>query len=134
MRTTKVDKAKLIKILADNRREHHEVFLEAQANYRKAAIKLLDEQLQAARDARPFELRRLVQLTAPEDHTKDYDRNIAMLQMSVDEQIELTEPEFQHYVQDEWSWSQSWAVSNISYVNRNSRGYDKLASLSGREE
>lgn len=134
MKTIKVDKIKLIEILTKNMAEHREVFLEAQKKFREVAIERLDAQLKSAREGRPFELHSLALLAAPEDHTKDYQRNIQMLAMSVDEVIEITEQEFQNFVQDVWGWSQRWATSNIGYVSHNSRNYGKLAALTGEDE
>jgi len=130
MKQVRVDKAKLLAILKKNRAEHRSVFLEAQKTFRVVAIKALDAQLKAARTNKPFELGRLVALTAPEDHTADYDRSIQMLEMSVDEHIMVDEREFQNYVQDIWNWSRDWATSNMRYVNKNSRYYGKLSALS----
>ena len=129
MKQVRVDKAKLLAILKKNREDHRGVFLEAQKAFRVIAIKALDAQLKAARNGKPFELARLVSLTAPEDHTADYDRSIQMLEMSVDKEIAVDEREFQNYVQDIWNWSRDWAVSNMRYVSKNTRGYGKLAAL-----
>ena len=129
MKQIRVDKAQLLKILQKNRAEHRATFLEAQKTFRVVAIKALDAQLKAARKGRPFELTRLVSLTAPEDHTVDYDRSIQMLEMSVDQQITVDEREFQNYVQDVWNWSRDWASNSLAYVNRNSRNYGKLSAL-----
>lgn len=130
MKQIRVDKAQLLKILQKNRAEHRATFLEAQKTFRVVAIKALDAQLKAARTGRPFELGRLVSLTAPEDHTVDYDRSIQMLEMSVDQQITVDEREFQNYVQDVWNWSREWASNSLAYVNKNSRNYGKLSALS----
>jgi hypothetical protein len=129
MKQIRVDKSKLLAILKKNREDHRGVFLEAQKEYRVIAIEALDAQLKAAREGKPFELARLVALTAPEDHTADYDRSIQMLEMSIDTEITVDEREFQNYVQDVWNWSRDWAVSNIRYMNKNSRQYDKVSSL-----
>src|SRR5574337_330481 len=87
MRQIKVDKAKLLKIIKKNRAEHRGAFEEAQKTFREVAIKALDQQLKDARDGKPFQLRNLMVLEAPEDHTADYDRSIQMLEMSVEKQI-----------------------------------------------
>lgn len=130
MKQVRVEKAKLLAILKKNRDEHRGIFIAAQKKFREVAIKALDAQLKAARNGKPFELTNLSVLTAPEDHTADYDRSIQMLEMSVDNEITVDEREFQNYVQDVWNWSRDWAASNMRYVNRNTRGYGKLAALS----
>lgn len=130
MKQVRVNKEQLLGILKKNRSEHREVFLQAQKTFRVVAIKALDEQLKAARKGRPFELGRLIALSAPEDHTTDYDRSIQMLEMAVDKEIVVDEREFQNYVQDKWQWSRDWAANNMRYINNNSRHYGKLAALS----
>lgn len=134
MRQIKVNKTKLIKILKDNREEHRGLFLEAQKAFRQVAINALDEQLKAARDGKPFQLQVLVSLQAPQDHTKDYDRCIAMLEMSVEKEVIVSDQEFQNFVQDTWSWSRNWALSNQSYVSSGSKYYGKLSAMAGSEE
>lgn len=76
-----------------------------------------------------FELRCLVNLIAPEDHTVDYDRSIQMLEMSVESQIVISEEEFRNYVQDLWEWSRGWAASNVKYLSHDSGSYSKLSDL-----
>lgn len=129
MKQVRIHKGKLLEILRKNRSEHRGIFIEAQKKFREVAIKALDAQLKAARVGKPFELARLTALVAPEDHTADYDRSIQMLEMSVDVEIVVDEREFRNYVQDTWEWSRDWAVSNMRYVSRNTRGYGKMAAL-----
>jgi hypothetical protein len=55
-------------------------------------LKELDRMLADAKEGRPIQ--RSVTLTEPSNHTKDYDRVITMLEMSVDETIVLDAGEF----------------------------------------
>ena len=55
-------------------------------------------------------------LPEPEDHTDDYDRILAMADMSVDDTLELSEDEFGMYVMDQWRWKQSFTDSTTLYV------------------
>lgn len=137
MKQIRVEKKKLLTILQKNRAEHREMFLAAQTAFRETAIKALDAQLEAARKGKPFEFAHFIQFRAPEDHTKDYDRSIQMLEMSVEETITIDEREFQNYVQDIWNWSQEWASNSLRYVtakNSNRRTYGKLAAMAGAPE
>jgi hypothetical protein len=68
-----------------NRDSHRHLFLKAQEGYRKLVIEELDRMLADAKAGRP--IRRSISLTEPSDHTKDYDRVIAMLEMSVDDTV-----------------------------------------------
>ena len=47
---------------------------------------------------------------------KDYDRAIGMLEMSIDNEVEITSLEFQHYIQDDWGWKNSFLLSNTKYL------------------
>jgi hypothetical protein len=117
MKEVRLQKAKLMEIIRKNREEHHAIFLEAQKKYREVAIKLLDRQLSAAREGKPFVLRQFVELVQPVDHTADYDRAIQMLELSVDEVITLSTADFSNLVQDQWQWSRQWATSASHYVD-----------------
>src|ERR1035437_8357393 len=116
MTEVRIDKSKLVDIQKNNRSEHRDIFLAAQKSYRQVVIELLDEQLKLAREGKPFLLARIIQLVAPEDHTKDYDRVLRMLELSLDNIVTLSEPEFTNLVQDIWMWSRSWAASNSAYT------------------
>lgn len=114
MNAITVDKLDLLEKLKANRNEHRKIFLEAQAGFRQAAIRELDSMLADARTP-DKKIRRTVNLVEPVDQTKDYDRAIAMLEMSVDEKIQLEEHDFRAYVQDEWSWKAQFNNSNRMY-------------------
>jgi hypothetical protein len=117
MQEVRLHKPKLLEIIRKNREEHHAIFLEAQKKYREVAIKLLDRQLAAAREGKPFVLRQFVELVQPVDHTADYDRAIQMLELSVDDVTTLTTADFANLVQDQWQWTRQWAMSNSRYVD-----------------
>jgi hypothetical protein len=97
-----------------NRDSHRELFLKAQEGYRKLVIEELDRMLADAKAGRP--IRRSVSLTEPSDHTKDYDRVIAMLEMSVDDTVTLDASDFDRYVLDNWDWSRFALSTNTSYA------------------
>ena len=117
MKEVRIHKAKLLEIVTKNRGEHRQIFLDAQKAYRDKAIAVLDEQLKLAREGAPFVLNKITELSAPEDHTKDYDRAIEMLELSVDDVITLSTSDFANLVQDLWGWSRQWAMSNSAYVD-----------------
>ena len=52
----------------------------------------------------------------PENHTKDYDRVITLLEASLDEEFELSSSEFNQYVNDDWSWKQSFTTCSGMYM------------------
>jgi hypothetical protein len=56
-----------------------------------------------------------VQLPMPEDHSRDYERVIEMLEWSQDETLELDESEFSTYVLDQWGWQEGFAQTYAMY-------------------
>ena len=116
MESIKVNKAELISTLEQNRAKHRQIFEEACVGYQKAVIKELEAQLKRAREG----IRRsmLVNIPAPVDQTKEYDRAIAMLKMSVDNEVMLSERDFQCYVLDDWDWKQKFLISSSAYSQR----------------
>jgi len=114
MKKVTVDKDVLLATVIENRAKHRDIFLDAQKGYRKQMIKELDQMLSDAKDGR--KIVRSVAIPEPEDHTKDYDRIIEMLRLSVDDEIELEVQDFDRYVMDRWEWSSSFAFSNMRYT------------------
>lgn len=113
MNAVTVSKKILLSKLKQNRETHLEIFLEAQKGYREAAIVALDKMLDDAKSGKRFQT--TIRLVAPMNQTKDYDRVIAMMEMSIDDEIRLTEHEFQMYVLDQWDWKSLFSTSNRAY-------------------
>ena len=107
------NRAQLLDIIRKNREEHHDIFLEAQEGYRHQVVEALERNLKDAREGR--EIRAFVNLRAPVDQTKDYDRAIRMFELSVDTNIELDETQFANYIMDEWGWTQNFLATNSAY-------------------
>lgn len=106
----------LLEVLRKNRKEHRDIFLEAQKNYRALVIERLDAKLKQAREGSPLHLKELIAIVEPQDHTKEYNRAIGMLEMSTEPKVVLREHEYKQYVEDNWEWTRSWAVSNSGYT------------------
>ena len=117
MKDVRINKKALKEIILKNRKEHRDIFLAAQEKYREQAIKILDGQLQAAREKRPFALRQIIELVQPEDHTGEYDRVLQMLDLEVEDIVTLSAAEFSNLVQDQWEWSRRWALSHAAYTD-----------------
>jgi hypothetical protein len=113
MGTVTVNRQKLLETVLMNRRAHRQEFESACVGYREEAIKHLEEMLTEAKQGK--RIRRAIGLVEPMDQTKDYDRIIKMLEMSVDENIELTQGEFAQYVMDDWAWKGQFISSTMAY-------------------
>lgn len=113
MTSINVKRLDLLERLKGNRDKHRAIFVEAQEGYRAMAIAELDEWMAEARAGK--RIRRTLTLVEPIDQTKEYDRAIQMLEMSIDETLLLSETDFQCYVMDEWHWKHQFNASNMRY-------------------
>lgn len=114
MQTVKVNAGDLLRTVRMNREAHRSLFLKAQEGYRAAVIAELDKMLSEAREGKP--IRRGITLPEPVDRTRDYDRVIRMLEMTVNIEVELQSHEFDQYVLDNWDWSHLVSMTNSSYL------------------
>jgi hypothetical protein len=108
-----VDVAQLRDKIKENRDKHRAIFEEAVEGYRKKAIELLEEHIKNIKKGKV--LRVDVALPQPEDHTRDYDRILAMLDMHSDSSIDINERDFASYVLDDWSWKRQFLTTNSMY-------------------
>lgn len=112
----RVKRDDLLDALRKNRDAHRDTFEQAATGYRKRAIEELDASLQDAKAGK--KIRRSIGLVEPMDQTKDYDRVIRMLEMTVDDVVTIGATEFQQYVMDDWSWKEQFTASNAAYLGR----------------
>jgi hypothetical protein len=112
MRLVKVNKTSLLVELRKNRELHEKDVRLAEEGYEILVVKKLEQKIKAVKEGKMF---RVIQFDVPEDHLKDYDRAIRMMEMEVEDVIELTEQDFNQYVMDEWNWKDNWSTSNSAY-------------------
>ena len=124
MQTVRIDKSTLKRKLIENRARHREIFLEAQEGFRACAIRELDKILSDARAG--ARIQNVWSMVAPIDQTREYDRVLAMIDMTLDDSIELSERDFARYVLDQWEWHREFIASNARY--------SKIAADSIRDE
>lgn len=110
-----VEKSNLIEILRSNRQTHVETYKKAMDKYRDKAISSFTEQIEAAKNDKPFVT--TIYLDKPINHQEDYDAIIGVIEMSVDDTVELDEDEYRYYVLDNWSWKKQWASTISAYSN-----------------
>ena len=123
MKNVKVKKDDLmLKVLA-NRSQHVAEYIEACAGYREQALEEIERatdrlrrQVAALKEGEAIGLAAIhFSLPLPESHKADYDQVVAMLEMSVDSEIELDSDSFREYVMDEWDWRAKWENTKMSY-------------------
>lgn len=108
-----VEKATLIEAITANRKGHRAIFEEAVEGYKEQVEKVLEERLAEIRRGQIIHIS--VNLPLPQDHTRDYDRVLKMLEMSVDETVTLDETTFAMYVMDDWNWKHGFLQTNSAY-------------------
>lgn len=114
-----VDKNALLDKMCANRDKHRQIFLEALERYRQKALEALEGQLKDLRNGKTPQV--FFSIDRPQDHTRDYDRVIAMLAMHKGGEFTLSETDFAQYALDDWQWKRQWSVSNSGYVSRETR-------------
>jgi hypothetical protein len=119
MKTVKVEVAPLLEKVKENRSNHRMVFEQALIVYKKKVIEELEDSL--ARAKKGERVTRFSSLTQPMDMTDEYDQAIAMLEMSVDKEVEISSSEFACFVLDKWHWKSQFATSNRGYVEEYNR-------------
>lgn len=113
MELIRVDKDELIAKLTENKAKHREVLEEAIEGFRTDALARLEEQIAQIERGSVREVH--IRIPRLSDHTRDYDRVIAMLEMSQDDEIMLSETDFASYVMDDWAWKREFIVGNKMY-------------------
>lgn len=111
-----VKKSELVAELTKNRAVHQALFIEALGGYQEAVVKELKAMLALAVEGKEY--KKVVMLQEPQDHTKEYDRVIRMLGMSVKDEVQITETEFTQYVLDDWSWKAAFVGTASNYTKR----------------
>lgn len=113
MKSINVKRSALLDALRNNRQKHATEAEEAKAGYIVQVEKGLRK---ALRELKTGKITTNLNLHPPVDQTAEYDRAIQMMEMSVDDNIELTEIEFRQYIQDEWSWRAAASLLNTTYA------------------
>lgn len=110
---TRMQRDDLLAKLRENRDQHRRIFLEAIVGYREEAVRILEQHIDRIKNGDLVRVH--VSMPEPTDHTRDYDRVCAMIELTEDDIIELEEHEFGQYVLDDWSWKQQFLTANSSY-------------------
>lgn len=114
MQTVRVQRVSVLAKLRENREGHRAVFEEALDGYHKTVVEHLEEALANAKGGKKYTPS--IYLPEPQDHTRDYDRVIALLDMSLDDELELSVGEFAQYVLDDWGWKGDFITTSSNYL------------------
>lgn len=111
---TTVRKTKILAVLQQNRAKHRRVFEAAVDGYRKEATRRLEENLDALRAGKLPTVS--IHLPLPQDHTRDYDRVIKMIEMDTGETWTMNEQDFARYIEDDWDWKRHFVTMSSVYA------------------
>jgi len=106
MNTVKVAVRDLLAHLKANREAHIAEFNESMVGYREAMIKAFAQALKKAKANEDVD--HMVDIVRPFSYLESYDEAIAMLEWTIDQEVELDRQQFKQYVQDEWVWKQAF--------------------------
>lgn len=104
----------LLAKLKENREKHTREFEELFVKYKGAAKEALLKRVEEV-DSWDEPENLCFELEVPENHTRDYDLAISMLEWSTEELTELDARTFRRYVLDEWEWRESFENTKLSY-------------------
>jgi len=107
----------LLEVLRDNRDTHTEQYEMAWKGFSKKMVEVLEENLKHARLGMPERVK--VYLDTPTDHSEDYDRAIAMLEMTKragNDKVVISAKQYTQLVDDDWGWKQQFTHTNSSYT------------------
>jgi hypothetical protein len=109
-----VKKSDLLEALTKNRTVHAAEYKESFEGYKVAFVDEANKLLAKAQRGE-FE-KTTINCAPPQDHTKDYDRVIRMLEMSTADEWTISESQFTQYVLDEWAWQREFTTSKSRYM------------------
>jgi len=125
--TIRVPKGELVDKITSNRAKHIQEYEEAVDGYRDMVFVEYDKYLSKIKSALdqvkntdiPIENIKLYfkhpDLPKPESHEDEYSTVLGMLSMTIDDYIDITTSDYRQYIEDNWSWTESFTTSNTRY-------------------
>lgn len=116
MHSVKVKRDELLGIVRTNKEKHVKEFVEAVEDFKKAVVKVSEENLTLAKSGDLENIAKIKSVPPkPTSYETSYTRAIRMLELSVETEIDLDEHTFNQLVLDEWQWKQAFTTSNSTY-------------------
>ncbi len=116
MKSVKLDRNELLRIVSENAVKHQKEYTEAVEDYKAAMLKIAQDNLKIVKTG---ELEKLSKVklypSAPSSYIITYRRAIRMLELSIEEVVELEEDVFNQLVLDEWHWKHQFSVASAMY-------------------
>jgi hypothetical protein len=118
MKEVEVNVEELLEVLKANRDAHSEMFEKAWTGFSRKMVEVLEKNLEHARLGMPERVK--VYLETPKDHSDDYDRAIAMLEMTRragNEKVTISVAQYAQLVDDDWGWKDQFLHTNSAYIS-----------------
>ena len=112
-RIIKVEKAKLIAKIEENKANHIIAYEKAVVAYKTEAMRQLAE---ITAKVQKGDMKVNLSLTTPINNESNYDKIIDMFNWEVEDIVELEQSEFNEYVQDETDFARQAFMSNSMYL------------------
>jgi len=112
-RTIKVKKQELIKKIKENKEKHIEEYAKAVVAYKEEALRQLNILIDKANTGN---LKLNLKLVTPVNNSDNYDKIIEMFEWEVEDEVQLSQSEFNEYVQDETDFAMTAKMSNSTYL------------------
>jgi len=116
MKNVTLAKAELIAVITSNQLTHNQEYAEMMQAF-KVEVATETKAMIEFNASREKDFRTSIDVREPMSHNDEYDRILSMLNMSVDDNITLSQEEYRQYVLDEWSWAGMFAMSKTRYLN-----------------
>lgn len=127
LQTVRVKLEELLAIVRTNRDEHRAIYEDALDGWKTKVTESLEAAYLAAKEGKDYNVS--FYLPQPEDHTNDYNVAIKMLEMSQDDELELSYAEFRQFVMDEWGWQRAFLTASSNYTSTDTAS-NKLRNMS----
>ena len=115
MKKVVVRKSDLITVLTENREKHLVEYKVMKDRYYESLMIEIKNIIPDIESKIKINLNPLKNVPTPKLNVGSYDRAIKMSEMSVEDELEMTEQEFNELVMDEWSWSRDFTLSKMTY-------------------
>lgn len=112
----RVDRQKIMMIIAENRKKHYQEYNEAVHDFREMAIEKMRDNLKVAEGGGGIDL--YIDLDRPQSHLQEYDDVLGLLEMGTEDAVVLTSADYKKYVMDEWVWTESFKKTRVFYATK----------------
>lgn len=113
LKMIRVEKKELLETIQSNMEKHVSDYEETERGFKKHYKSTLAEMINRFDETGKIET--FLTFDQPQSHEEDYQSIIDMLQMSVDDEVEITYEQFQRYVRDNWEWKKDFIALSAQY-------------------